>query len=163
MNIRFAFFFASLMVLPMGCSGKSEEEFKSLEPDKDVKPAVLKHEHGPHGGHVADLGDGKTYRVEVTIDSKTRDITVFLLNPESGSVAKVVPEEVELHLKGASPQSLEAVVENDTKAWRLAGSQVPEAIDNIEKVHGHVHVKIQGEELEAEFQEDHDDEHEHQH
>ncbi|MCA9071780.1 MAG: hypothetical protein KDA84_22790 [Planctomycetaceae bacterium] len=143
-----------------GCSAQVEDDFNTLEPGKDVKPAVLKHEHGPHGGHVSDLGDGKNYRADITFDGKTRDIVVHLLDADSKPLTEPTPEEVELHLEGAKEHAMEATELKDVKVWRLAGKQVPEAIDNIEKIRGHLHVTIAGQELEAEFTEE-DEDHDH--
>lgn len=155
-----------------GCPGEETQTYSDAEQNVDGGGHDHGHDHdhgaeGPHGGHVIELGDEAAH-LEVTMGDD-RTITLYVLGadmetPLPVGVADVIfdledenDEETELEL---TAQPLEGEEEGHSSVFLVKGENVPEAIDDIEKLHGHVHVTIDGTEYEGELAHDHGEDHE---
>lgn len=158
-----------LALLLAGCQGKTEKEFKEQEKDKQVEAPEVEHHHGPHNGHVADLGDHE-YLVEVTYSGDPREIRIYVLDHDDETQAAPIEASamtLELHGEGGKEQPVnlsadpqEGEEEGQSSQFVVQGEAIPEFVQNIEHIEGHLKVQIGDETLEAEFgeHEDHEDE-----
>ena len=153
-----------------GCAGKkTEEEFKTQEKDVNVKHKELHHEHGPHEGHVADLGTDHQYRVELTYTKKPKarghgvcDGARFrqprrlgCQDDDVGAGSKAIRS------RSRSPPTRRMTIPkaNSRGTWSR-GKRFPLPIQGLEDIHGHLKVEVGGKTLEADFDHDHDHDHE---
>lgn len=131
------------------------------------------HEHGPHGGHVIELASDHSFHGEVTFTAEGRKITIYILGSDLETAVPVDLDAVVFEIEGekegeeialpltAAP--LEGEPEGKSSVFVVEGDKVPAAIDDIEKLHGHVHVTIDGKEYEGAISHDHDHDHDHDH
>src|SRR5688500_9764388 len=66
-----------------GCNTKTEETFKTQDPNKTVKQADVHHHYhdpGPHKGMLADLGTDHTMVAELVYSADPRSITAYVLD-----------------------------------------------------------------------------------
>ena len=159
----------------VGCPADETSTSKTTpytEADKNTDDHGHSHEHheGPHGGHVIELTDDHSAHLEVTFAKADRAITIYVLGKDLDTPLPVKVDEIEFELEGEddsevelelTPQPLEGEAEGTASVFVVAGDKVPAAIDDIEKLHGHVHVTIDGKELLGELEHDHD-EHDHE-
>ena len=135
--------------LLVGCGG-GEEEFQELENQPEqVEVEEHHHEHGPHGGHIIDLGDHE-YRAEVAMDEESRQVTVYLLEHDTDDPLAVDAESITLNLMvneqptqvtlQANPQ--EGDPEGRASRFQAPGDQIPEAVHDIEELEGELAVQI---------------------
>lgn len=89
-----------------GCGGPA--------PAPVVKPAAHDDhdEHGPHEGHLIELGSGQ-YHGELTHDDATKTVTIYLLGPDAKTA--VASEDAEI--------SLNLVVAGEPKQVKLAAAK----------------------------------------
>lgn len=161
------FLVLALLLGAAGCSKEADNEFKTQEAGKTVKPPEMEHIHGPRGGHMADLGDDHKMMAEITFKADPRQIAVYVVDHEDPS--KTVPIEaqsmtLELH-GGSSPLTLSAEPqegEEQGKASKfvVTGEAIPASIKSIEDIEGDLKADVAGKTLEAEFG-DHGDHEEH--
>ncbi len=147
-----------------GCTRQKSDEFKTQETGVKVKHKEL-HEHGPHGGHVTDLGAGHQYRVELTYKKEPRTITVYVMEHDSDKAVALETQAMTLELEGeGKPQNvtLSAKPEDDDPAdkssrFAATGQEIPASIQDLEDIHGHLKVQVGEKTLEAEFGHDHEE------
>jgi hypothetical protein len=152
------FLVLGLMLGLSGCNTKKDDEFKAQEAGKTVKPAEVDHHHGPHGGHMADLGDDHTMMAEITYQADPRQIAVYVVDHEDPSKAVAIEAQsmtLELH-GGKSPLTLSAEPqegdeEGKASKFVVTGDAIPESIKSIEDIEGDLKVDVGGKTLEAEF------------
>ncbi len=165
----------SCMVLALltGCPAEETQSYNDAEQNHETGGHDHSHDHGaegPHGGHVIELGE-ETAHLEVTMGAD-RTITVYVLGGDMESPMQVAvgdilfelegegDEEVELEL---TPMPLEGEEEGKSSVFVVKSDLVPEAVTDIEKLHGHIHITIDGTEYEGELEHDHgDDDHDHE-
>jgi hypothetical protein len=162
----------SVMVLAFfaGCPGEQTQTYNEAEQNVDDGGHDHGHDHdaeGPHGGHVIVLGD-EVAHLEVTMGDD-RTITVYVLGgdmvtPLPVAVADVIfeledenDEETELELTAMPADGEE---DGTSSVFVVKAEAVPEAISDIEKLHGHVHITIDGTDYEGELEHEHG-EHDH--
>ena len=127
------------------------------------------HAHGPHDGHIIELGSS---HAELVFDETNRKITVYLLDGKLKNPVAIDQPEVLLNLTvetkpvqlklAAAPQEGEAA--GTSSRFELAGDQIPAAIRGEEDLKGRLGAKINGEELSGDLShEGHEHEHEGDH
>jgi hypothetical protein len=79
-----------------GCGGQSSE-FHQATKGVAVKAPPHEHEHGPHGGHLVELGE-EEYHAEVVFDAKTARLTIYLLDSTAKQAAPIDSKDVSLKL-----------------------------------------------------------------
>lgn len=165
----------------VGCGGQKEEfqEYtaaeKTEEHDHDHDHG---HVHGPHDGHVIDLGDHE-YMAEVVYDEATHAVGVYILDHDKMEPLAIEATEISAHLHlgekeaeyklAAKPQ--EGDGEGKASFFELAGNEViAEHVSDIEDVQGEVIVTISGKEYEGivgegghDHDHDHEEDHDHDH
>ena len=152
----------ALLVGAAGCTKEADNDFKTQEAGKTVKPPKVAHVHGPHDGHMAELGD--KMMAEITFQADPRQIAVYVVDHEDPSKAVAIEAQsmtLELH-GGSSPLTLSAErqegdEEGKASKFVVAGEAIPASIKSIEDIEGDLKVDVAGKTLEAEFG-DHDHE-----
>ncbi|MEO1995469.1 MAG: hypothetical protein ABGZ17_09360 [Planctomycetaceae bacterium] len=181
MTMRFALL--GVLVACVACIGCKQEqkefqEYSQAEQNQAVDPHDDGghdhggHEHGPHGphdGHVIEVGDDE-YHAEVTFDKDARRISVYFYGHNLNEKQAIAQSELTLDIEdedsgeeteivlAAAPE--EGETEGKASRFEVAGDKVPEGIDDIEKIHGHIHVTIAGKEYTVDINHDHDHDHE---
>ncbi len=126
-------------------------------------------EHGPHGGHLIELGDHE-YHGEVVFDAKDKKVTVYLLGHELDKAQPIADKEITLNLMidgKASPfvlkaAPLEGEPEGKSSRFELAGDlTVAEHIKDEEDLKGNLSVTIDGKPYSGDIEHDHDHDHDH--
>jgi hypothetical protein len=150
-----------------GCSQTKDDEFAEQPEGGHVEDSAHP-AHGPHNGHVADLGT--EYRAEVTFDAEGRRIVVYLLNHDNDEPAAIEPTEVTLFMEGHKddegegiPLTKETIGEGEDAetGWIAAKGTFGTTVASVEDIHGHIHATVDGKELIADFEEAHGEDHEH--
>ncbi len=63
----------------------------------NVQDQPHEHEHGPHGGHLVELGE-EAYHAEVVFDEKAGKITVYILDSTAKTASPIDAKEITLKL-----------------------------------------------------------------
>lgn len=144
-----------------GCGGSPQ--VRTFTSQDDVEHADdHAHDHGPHGGHVVELG-GEDYHAEVVFDAATRQLTVYLLGSDVKTPLAIEAENLSIRLKvGEETQELVLAAapqegEGDGKASRFTQKEgsLPESIKDAEDLHGEVVVSFGGTQYRGEITHDH--------
>jgi hypothetical protein len=153
---------ASLMLLA-GCGGGETEEFKPLPGNQPEVPAAPAHVHGPHGGHLIELGN-EEYHAELVFDAKSRKTTIYILDGAAKGPHPIDATEIELHLEAdggevelmlqAAPEAADG--EGKSSRFELAADQLPESIKDEEDFAGHLLLEIDGKSFSGDIKHDHD-------
>lgn len=159
----------------VGCPSSDTDDAKPYG-EAPVNTDTHGHDHdhgheGPHGGHVIELTDDHSVHLEVTFNKADRSITLYVLGEDLKTPIPVKVDEIEFELDGEdgsetglelTAQPLDGEAEGTSSVFVVAGDKVPAAIDDIEKLHGHVHITVDGKELLGELEHDHGhDDHDH--
>ncbi|MBX3442764.1 MAG: hypothetical protein KF774_10175 [Planctomyces sp.] len=149
-----------------GCNSNSGD-YKPLS-DKDARetPPVTghhhHHEHGPHGGHIIELGD---HHGEVVLESD-RKLTLYVLDGDAKKTVAVADASAVANLKLGEETSSVTLVslpltgEADGASSRFQSEQpLPDSIKDLEDVHGSVTLTIAGAAQTGEIEHDHDHDH----
>ncbi len=144
-----------------GCGGS--QPVRTFSSQDDVEHAEEHaHDHGPHGGHVVELG-GEDYHAEVVFDAATRKLTVYLLGADLKTPLPVEAENLAARLKigeqtqefllAAAPQ--EGEEGGKSSRFTQAEGSLPESIQDAEDLHGEVVVSFGGTQYRGEITHDH--------
>jgi hypothetical protein len=141
-----------------GCNAKTDSDFKSQETGKSVEPAHPEHIHGPHDGHMTDLGTDHKLMVEITFNADPREIAVYVVDHNDSKKAVALDAQsmtFEFH-GGGSPLTLSADPQEGDEMGKaskfvVTGDAIPESIKSIEDLEGDLKVETGGSTLEAEF------------
>jgi len=167
-------FAIGLLLFGGGCQ-QSEEEYLPVEKGVEVVEEHAhghEHDHGPHDGHLIELGD-HDFHAELVFDEETKTITVYVLGHEPEDAHAIDSKELALNLmidEKPAQFILTAVAqegdpEGKSSRFVLAGDeQIAEHIHDEEDLHGRVNVKIDRKDYSGEIAHDHGhDEEEHAH
>lgn len=135
----------------VGCA--PQDDFKKVEKGGEVPEVEHEHHvHGPHDGHVIDLGD-HVAMAEVTYDSKSHKVVVYILDHDDSSALPVKRDGVKIMLEvdgkpmelalTAVPQEGEADDVASQFEVTLEG-HAAEDIHDIEEVEGSLSVNVNG-------------------
>ena len=139
--------------------GRTFSEADNVEHDDHHDHA---HAHGPHDGHVVEIG-GDDYHAEVVLDESTRKLTVYLLGSDLKTPLPVDAESLALRLKvGEETQEIKLAPEaqpedGEGKASKFVQGEdaLPEAIKDAEDLHGEVVVTFGGTQYRGPITHDH--------
>jgi hypothetical protein len=96
-----------------GCNS-GNQAYHEVSKGARVKDQPHDHEHGPHGGHLVELGE-EEYHAEVVFDPKAAKITIYLLDSSAKKPAPIDAKEIKLELTVAGqPKSFAAKAAADT-------------------------------------------------
>ncbi len=140
----------AIFVLAAGCN--SDSGYQPIP--KGTKPveAPHEHEHGPHGGHLVELGQ-EDYHAEVVFDAKKAAITVYLLDSSAKKPSPTEAKQVVLTLTlDGKPHKLPAPAapqpgdpEGKSSRFELAGNaDVKSHVKDEEDLKGTVEATIGG-------------------
>lgn len=153
-----------LAVSAWGCP--QQQDYKGFGPGDEVVNTDPPdhghaHVHGPHDGHIVELGH-EEYHAEVVFDAAARKLTVYLLGADVKTPQLLAEPSLSVHLEGGpAPVSLTLNAEPlegeaDGQSSRFSLSEgVPETIKDIEDVHGEVVVTIADKQYKGEIGHDH--------
>jgi hypothetical protein len=139
------------LALGAGCNS-GNQAYHEVPKGARVKDQPHEHEHGPHGGHLVELGE-EEYHAEVVFDPKSSKITLYVLDSSAKKSAPIDAKEIKLELTiGGQPKSFAAkpVADKDdppNKSSRFEVADNPEIKANIkdeEDLKGGVTVAIGG-------------------
>lgn len=149
-----------------GCPARQEyREFTPQDDVTNVSPHDHHHAHGPHDGHLIELGD-EAYHAELVMDSATRNVTVYLLGSDAATPHPVAEASLTLRLEGAEPLTFTATPqdgdpEGQSSRFELAGDALPAAVKTEEDLHGEIALSVGGETFSGAISHDHDHGHAH--
>jgi hypothetical protein len=138
------------MLALAGCNSESGD-FKKVS-DKDTKetPAVIDdhdHDHGPHGGHVIELGE---HHGEIALEAD-RKLTLYVLDGDVKNAVPLADATALANLKiGTEMQKIELKAlpqdgEADGKSSRFQSAEpLPESVKDIEDLTGDVTLTVAG-------------------
>jgi hypothetical protein len=150
-----------------GCTS-GDQAYHEVPKGTRVKDEPHDHEHGPHSGHLVELGE-EEYHAEVVFDSKDARITIYLLDSTAKKPAATDAKEVKLDLTVAGePKSFAAKAAADSgdppgksSRFEIAGnSDVKAHIKDEEDLKGSVTVAINGKTYTGRIVHEHGHEHE---
>jgi hypothetical protein len=132
------------MLLLVGCAGlglfagcnSGNQAYHEVSQGARVKDQPHDHEHGPHGGHLVELGE-EEYHAEVVFDPKAAKVTIYLLDSTAKKPTPVDAKEIKLELAIAGqPKSFAAKAAADTgdpanKSSRFEVADNPDIKTNI--------------------------------
>jgi hypothetical protein len=159
--------FIPLALLSLGCP--AEEEYREFGEGDDVTnvapPDEHAHVHGPHDGHVIELGD-EEYHAEVVLGSD-RKLVVYILGPDAATSAPIMAAAITVNLEaGETPTALtlnavpqEGEADGQSSRFELTDGTVPESVTNIEEVHGDLVIAVGDKTYTAEIGHDHGHDH----
>lgn len=156
-----------LVAMAVGCSS-GDDEFRELGDNDNVTntapPEHHDHGAGPHGGHILEFGD---YHGEIAFADGV--ISVYILGDDAETPVAVAEASAVVKLKiadkteevtlTASPQTGET--DGKTSLFVSGEDGVPEAVKDIEDIHGSVVLTVGDKELIAEVTHDHGHGHDH--
>jgi hypothetical protein len=155
------------------CGCPSNEEYREFDEGDDVTNVTPveehAHEHGPHGGHIIELGE-EEYHAEVVVD-EARKLTVYLLGPDAATAAPIAAESIAFELGDLDAPTvltlnavpLEGEPEGQSSRFEAAADALPESVHDIEELHGAVVVDVGGLSYVGALSHDHDHGHDHDH
>lgn len=149
--------------LLFGCeSGQETRTFTETDDVTHADEDAHAHAHGPHEGHIIELG-GEDYHAELTLDSASRKLTVYLLAADlktplptdaaSVSVRLKVGEENQEIVLAAQPQPGDG--EGKASQFTQQEGTLPESIQDAEGLLGEVVVSINGTQYRGQITHDH--------
>jgi hypothetical protein len=141
----------------LGCGPKAENKVdKSDVAKSDSKKVAGDHDHGegPHGGAVAEWGDGN-YHVEFTVDHDKQEATVYVLGSDAKSPAPVNASSLLLSINEPAFQvTLEAQPlegESAGSASRFVGKH--ESLGTVREFAGTISGEVEGKPFAGDFEE----------
>jgi hypothetical protein len=145
-----------------GCGGPGQE-YHAVPKGVNVQDQPHEHEHGPHGGHLVELGE-EEYHAEVVFDAKAAKITIYLLdskakNPSPGDVKEVtlkltIDGKPESFAVPAAPQAGDP--QGKSSRFELAGNaKIKSHIKDEEDLKGSVSATIGGKGFSGDIKHEH--------
>jgi hypothetical protein len=146
----------------LGCGGPGQE-YHPVPKGVVVKEQSHEHEHGPHGGHLVELGE-EEYHAELAFDPKTAKVTVYLLDSTAKNAAPIDAKEITLKLAldgkaealalAAAPQSGDP--QGKSSRFELAdNADVKSHVKDEEDLKGSVTATIAGKSFSGEIKHEH--------
>jgi hypothetical protein len=149
----------------IGCQeDKLTDDFEPVKPGAEVGE-VEEHEHGPHNGHIFEIGEKEAYHGEIYFDAETRKTTIYILGDDVKTAFPIEQAELELHLE-ADDDEVEVILtavpldtdkDGTSSRFESDGAEIPASIKDIEGIHGHLHITIDGTQYSCDVGHDEDD------
>ncbi len=141
----------ALTIGAAGCGGPSQD-YHPIPKGVKVQDQPHEHEHGPHGGHLVELGE-EEYHAEIVFDEKAHRIIIYILDSTAKKPSPIDAKELTLKLAidgktesfavGAVPQASEP--QGKSSKFELAGNaDIKSHIKDEEDLKGSVNVTIGG-------------------
>jgi len=166
---------AALVSFAAGC-GDGKSGYKDVPKGTKVKETAHEHAHvhGPHGGHIVELGE-EEYHAEVTYNATKKKLEAYLLGKDAKSPQLTDQKEVTFNLTiNGKPVQLKGTAaplkgEPEGKSSHFEAPVTDEHagyVRNIEYVKGRLTVSIDGKSYTGDLQDEHGhdhDDHDHDH
>ena len=157
--------------LAAGCQPAADTRtFTETDDVTHPEEHVHEHAHGPHGGHVVELG-GEDYHAELTFDAATRKLAVYLLASDlktplpseapTASVRLKVGDAAQEVVLAAQPQTGDG--DGKSSLFQQQEGTLPESIQDAEGLEGEIVVSIGGTQYRGPITHDHGDHEGHAH
>jgi hypothetical protein len=145
-----------LLVAVSGCDSGTKQGAKKIEKGgakvADTTAHAHEHEHGPHNGHLIELGE-EEYHAEVVYDAAAKKIVVYILGSDPHKAHPIDQKEIALNLMidgkplqtqaTAAPQQGEPT--GQSSRFELAGNKdVAAHVHDLEELKGRLTVTIGG-------------------
>src|SRR5579863_3043491 len=91
-----AFVALALLIYLAGCGG-ADSTYHPVPKGAKVQDQPHEHEHGPHGGHLVELGN-EEYHAEVAFDKGAAKLTVYVLDSTAKKPTPIEAKEITLNL-----------------------------------------------------------------
>jgi hypothetical protein len=145
-----------------GCGGPGQE-YHPVPKNVSVQDKPHEHEHGPHSGHLVELGE-EQYHAEVVFDPKTSKVTIYLLDSTAKNASPTDAKEVTLKLTingkpetfsvPAAPQAGDP--KGKSSRFELAGNaDIKSHIKGEEDLRGSVTANVGGKSFTGEIEHEH--------
>jgi hypothetical protein len=85
------------MLALAGCSGQNAEYHPVTKGVTVKAPPPHEHEHGPHSGHLVELGE-EEHHAEVVFDAKSAKLTIYILDSTAKKAEPIDAKDVALKL-----------------------------------------------------------------
>jgi hypothetical protein len=85
------------LVMLAGCSGQNQEYHPVTKGVTVKAPPPHEHEHGPHSGHLVELGE-EEHHAEVVFDAKSAKLTIYILDSTAKKAEPIDAKDVALKL-----------------------------------------------------------------
>jgi len=171
---RLAGFAAVLLSVTLFGCGNGPETGRTFTEEDNIanetpEAALQGHAHGPHEGHVVELGT-EDYHAEVTLDD-AKLLSVYILGSDQKTAKPVASENVTASLKldgetkvvTLAPAPQEGDGEGLASKF-TAADPLPESVHDAEDLHGSISFTVDGKELKGEIShEEHGHDHGHDH
>lgn len=153
--------FATAIALA-GCGGPGQE-YHPVPKDVSVQDQPHEHEHGPHGGHLVELGQ-EEFHAEVVFEAKAAKITVYLLDSTAKNASPTDARTITLKLAiDGKTQSLSLAAapqpgdpQGRSSRFELAGNaDIKSHIKDEEDLKGSVTAEINGKTYTGEIKHEH--------
>jgi hypothetical protein len=150
-------------LLVTGCGGPGQE-YHPVPKDVKVQDQPHEHEHGPHGGHLVELGE-EQYHAEVVFDAKAAKITIYILDGTAKNPSPTEAKEITLKLAiGGKPESFSVPAAPQTgdpqgksSRFELAGNAgIKSHIKDEEDLKGSVTATLGGKSFTGEIKHEHE-------
>ncbi len=160
-----------LLLVVSGCEPATKQG-KAIPKGGKVEDTTAhhhEHEHGPHDGHLVELGE-EEFHAEVVFDAAAKKVVVYILGSDPHKAHPIDQKEVALNLviDGKSAQYQAVAVpqkgepEGKSSRFELAGNeQISAHVHDIEELKGRIAVTIEGKQYSGELSHDHDHGHDH--
>jgi hypothetical protein len=145
-----------------GCNGAGQD-YHPVPKGVKVQDVPHEHEHGPHGGHLVELGE-EEYHAEVVFDQKDAKLTVYILDSTAKTPTPIDGKEITLKLAidgKTEPFALAAVPQSSdpqgkSSRFELAGNaDVKSHIKDEEDLKGSVSATIGGKSFSGDIKHEH--------
>ena len=149
---------------PTGGSGGMRGFDEKKDNVANPKAHEHEHEHGPHNGHIVELG-GDDFHAEVTMDDK-RTLTIYLLKSDLKTPLLSSAKSIRLNAKdGDKPKQIECMAapqdgeKEGASRFQAAADALPASFEDLEDVSGQVAVTIADKEYSGTLESEHDHTH----
>jgi hypothetical protein len=153
----------TVALVGIGC-GDPGQDYHPIPKDAKVQEQPHEHEHGPHSGHLVELGE-EQYHAEVVFDAKASKITIYLLDSTAKNASPTDAKEVTLKLAiGGKPESFSVPAAPQTgdpqgksSRFELAGNaHIKSHIKDEEDLKGSVTANVGGKSFTGQIKHEHE-------
>lgn len=146
----------------IGCQG-NDPAFHPVPKGAKVAEPAHSHEHGPHGGHLVELGN-EEYHAEVVFDKPASKLTVYLLDSTAKKYAPTDTKQITLNLLiegkfksialAAAPQAGDP--SGQSSRFEVAGNpEIKANVKDEEDLKGNVSATIAGKAFSGDIKHEH--------
>jgi len=158
-----------LLAFIAGCNPNTQGYKEVPKGTKVTETAHHHHEHGPHNGHLIELGE-EEYHGEIVYEGAAKRISVYILGSDPHKANPIAQKEVTLNLMlGGKPVQFQAAAapqsgdpEGQASKFELPiTEEIAAHIHGLEEIKGRLAVTIGEKQYSGDLAHDHDDHDDH--